>query len=34
VNAADKQGHTALGWAKQAGSNDVVELLRQHGGHE
>jgi hypothetical protein len=34
VNAADKQGHTALGWAKQAGSNDVVELLRRHGGHE
>lgn len=34
VNAVDKQGHTALGWAKRAGREDVVALLREHGGHE
>ncbi len=34
ANGTDKQGHTAMGWAKRAGHEDVVALLRQHGGHE
>jgi ankyrin repeat protein len=33
VNAADKMG-TPLAWAMHTGHNDIVKLLRQHGGHE
>ena len=34
VNAKDKDGVTPLHVAVQDGHKDVVELLRQHGGHE
>lgn len=37
VNAKDNKGETPLRWAehnKNADNKDVVELLRQHGGHE
>jgi len=34
VNAKRTDGKTPLGVAKYMGRNDVVELLRQHGGHE
>jgi len=33
VNAKTAKGDTALTIASQNGHSDVVELLRQHGGH-
>jgi len=34
VNARDAWGRTPLNWAVGSQRTDVVELLRQHGGHE
>ncbi|MGD0938658.1 MAG: ankyrin repeat domain-containing protein [Terracidiphilus sp.] len=35
VNATDKKiHHTALFWARDSGKQDLVDFLRQHGGHE
>jgi ankyrin repeat protein len=34
INAKDKKGHTPLYYAAATGHEDVVELLRQHGGQE
>jgi ankyrin repeat protein len=34
VNAKDKGGWTPLHSAAAYGTKDMVELLRQHGGHE
>ena len=34
ANAKNKQGETALIFAARNGYEGVVELLRQHGGHE
>jgi len=34
VNAKDNSGKTPLHIAVSKGHKDVVELLRQHGGHE
>jgi len=34
VNAKDNKGYTPLYYAADKGHQDVVELLRQHGGHE
>jgi ankyrin repeat protein len=34
VNAKDKRGDTPLDNAKLMEHQDVVELLRLHGGHE
>ena len=34
VNAKDIGGLTPLYWAAEKGHKDVVELLRQHRGHE
>jgi ankyrin repeat protein len=33
-NVRNKQGHTALDYAKQARHARVAEVLRQHGGQE
>jgi ankyrin repeat protein len=34
VNAKDLGGMTPLSWAKRRVDKDMVDLLRQHGGHE
>jgi ankyrin repeat protein len=34
VNSKNNYGDTPLHLAEKAGINDIVELLRQHGGHE
>jgi ankyrin repeat protein len=34
VNAKDNSGLTPLRWTEILGHKDIVELLRQHGGHE
>jgi ankyrin repeat protein len=34
VNAKDNFGWTPLHFAAQRGYKDIVEYLRQHGGHE
>jgi ankyrin repeat protein len=34
VNAKNSDGQTPLHEAVESGFKDVVELLRQHGGHE
>jgi ankyrin repeat protein len=34
VNAKTKGGWTPLRWAKSGENQDIVELLRQHGGHK
>jgi ankyrin repeat protein len=34
INAKDNKGNTPLHYAASYGTNDKVELLRQHSGHE
>ena len=34
VNAKDAQGDTPLHYAEEVNEKDIVELLRQNGGHE
>jgi uncharacterized protein len=34
IAGKDSAGATPLHWAVYGGHKDVVELLRQHGGHE
>ena len=34
VNAMNQKGETPMHLAVNAKLNDMVELLRQHGGHE